>query len=224
MPDDYRAILESVITLVAAGNVSVIATVNDINVPGGSSVPGGDEPSDNQAPSIQGVPSTSVQVGSSYIFDASASDPDGDLLTFSITGLPVWAGFNESTGDLSGTPGDGHVGVYTNIRISVSDGSVGVNLAPFSITVNAMGMGTVTLNWTAPTENEDGSILTDLDKYRIYWGTNPGNYPNSVTIDAGTTTYIVENLAAGTYEFVATSINAAGVESVFSNPATKTVL
>lgn len=180
--------------------------------------------STNHAPSIQGVPNTSVQVGSSYSFDAKASDADGDSLTFSITGLPVWATFSSVTGRISGKPGDADVGVYTDIRISVSDATATANLAPFSITVNTIGLGSVTLNWMAPTENEDGSPLLDLDKYRIYWGAGSGNYPNSVTIDAGTTTYIVENLASGTYEFVATSINSAGIESVRSNPAVKTVL
>jgi hypothetical protein len=39
----------------------------------------------------------------------------------------------------------------------------------------------------------------------------------------GLTTYVVDNLAPGTYEFVATAFNAAGVESRFSNAASKTV-
>ncbi len=85
-------------------------------------------------------------------------------------------------------------------------------------------MLSTTLSWTPPTENDDGTALTDLDGYRIYWGTTPGNYPNSVTIgNEGTTTYVVDNLAPGTYEFVATSFNASGVESVYSNPTTKVV-
>lgn len=84
--------------------------------------------------------------------------------------------------------------------------------------------GSVTLSWTAPTYNEDGSVLTDLDGYRIYWGTAPGQYPNSVTLDnESITIYVLENVPAGTYEFVATSFNRAGVESRYSNPATKTV-
>ena len=39
----------------------------------------------------------------------------------------------------------------------------------------------------------------------------------------GLSSYVVDNLPAGTYEFVATSFNDAGVESTFSNSATKTV-
>lgn len=84
--------------------------------------------------------------------------------------------------------------------------------------------GSVTLSWTAPTENEDGSVLTDLAGFRLYWGTTSGSYPNSVTInDKDATTYVVDNLSSGTYEFVATSFNTSGVESRFSAPATKVV-
>ena len=80
------------------------------------------------------------------------------------------------------------------------------------------------VNWTAPTMNEDGTPLTDLAGYTIYWGTSPGNYPNSVTIDnPSVTTYVVDNLAPGTYEFVATSFNSAGVESRYSGAATRVV-
>ena len=82
----------------------------------------------------------------------------------------------------------------------------------------------MTLTWTAPTQNEDGSELIDLDGYRLYWGTAPGNYPNSITIDnESVTTYVVDNLSPGTYEFVATSHNSSGVESRYSAPATKVV-
>ena len=90
--------------------------------------------------------------------------------------------------------------------------------------MNAIGLGSATLTWQPPTQNEDGTALTDLAGYNIYWGTTPGNYPNSVTIDnESVTTYVVENLAPGTYEFVATSFNTAGVESRYSQPATRTV-
>ena len=84
--------------------------------------------------------------------------------------------------------------------------------------------GSVTLSWNAPTENEDGSALTDLAGYKIYWGTTSGSYPNSVTInDKDATTSVVDNLSSGTYEFVATSFNTSGVESRYSAPATKVV-
>ncbi len=178
----------------------------------------------NSPPGIGGTPADTVTVGSDYSFTPSASDADGDTLTFSVENLPSWASFDASTGRVSGTPGDADVGAYNGIRITVSDGTDSAVLGPFSISVEAVGLGSVTLNWAPPTQNEDGTVLTDLAGYRIYWGTTPGQYPNSVTIDnPGVTTYVIDNLGPGTYQFVATSINSAGIESDYSNPATKTV-
>lgn len=178
----------------------------------------------NAAPTISGTPASEVTTGNMYAFTPAASDPDGDSLVFSVSGLPDWASFNESNGALSGTPGDADIGTYSNITIAVSDGGPEVFLQPFSITVQAISLGSVTLNWHAPTQNEDGSTLTDLAGYRIYWGTDPGIYTDSVTIDnPSVTTYLVDNLSAGQYEFVATSFNASGVESRYSDPATKVV-
>ncbi len=76
-----------------------------------------------------------------------------------------------------------------------------------------------------PTTNMDGSPLADLAGYRIYWGTTPGTYPNSVAvINPGLASYMVENLVPSTYYFVTTAFNTSGSESVFSNMAQKTIL
>jgi hypothetical protein len=180
----------------------------------------------NTAPSISGKPPSSVEVNTTYSFTPSASDPEGDALTFSVSGLPSWAAFNASTGRISGTPMPGDENIYRNIVITVSDGELTDSLDPFSIEVSAAesATGSVTLSWTAPTQNEDGSSLTDLAGFKLYWGATPGNYTESVTIDnASVTTYLVEGLAPGTYEFVATSFNERGTESRPSAPATKIV-
>ena len=51
-----------------------------------------------------------------------------------------------------------------------------------------------------------------------------GGDPNSVTLDnPGLSSNVVENIMPGNEEFVATSINASGVESVYSNSAMKVV-
>lgn len=179
-------------------------------------------PPTNNAPTISGSPPSAVNIGDLYSFVPNASDADGDTLTFSVDNEPGWASFNTSTGELSGQPSLAHVGVYTNIRISVSDGSASASLPQFAISVDQTGTLSTTLSWTAPTLNEDGTTLTDLSGYRIYWGTTPGVYTRSVTInEAGLTTYVVENLAPGTYEFVATAFNSVGIESRYSSPATK---
>jgi hypothetical protein len=80
----------------------------------------------------------------------------------------------------------------------------------------------VTLTWTAPTQNTDGTPLTNLAGFRVYWGTQRGAYPISASVPSpDVTTYIVSGLTPGVrYYFVATARNASGVESAFSNEAT----
>ncbi len=180
----------------------------------------------NRAPTISGAPTTAVLAGTAYSFTPTASDPDaGDTLTFRIANQPAWAAFDAATGRLSGTPGAQHVGTTTGIVITADDGEATASLAAFNVTVQAIAVGSATLSWTPPTTNTDGSPLTNLAGYKVYWGTSQGNYPNSVTLNnPGLTSYVVGNLAPGTYFFVATALNSAGVESTFSSAASKTIL
>ena len=227
LPADYRQTLDDVVLLLIGGDWTAISTVNDVvrdnTVPGGP--PPGGPPSGNTPPSVFGVPPNVVTANTLYDFTPVVSDPDNDPLTYSFAGLPVWMTTSDaSTGRISGTPGDTDVGTHTGIVIKVSDGQDSVDLGPFSVTVNGIGFGSATLTWQPPTQNEDGSPLIDLAGYTIRWGTTPNNYPNSVTINnPGLSAYVVENLAPGTYEFVATAFNAAGMHSQYSNSATKTV-
>jgi hypothetical protein len=178
----------------------------------------------NRAPTISGTPGTAVMVGTAYAFTPTGSDPDGTTLTYSITNAPAWATFDTATGRLAGTPGMGHVGATTGIVISVSDGSLSASLAAFTVTVQAVATGSATLSWTPPTTNTDGTPLTNLAGYRIYWGTTDGSYPSSVTLtNAGLTSYVVTDLVPGTYFFVATAVNSLGAESAFSASASKTI-
>jgi hypothetical protein len=180
--------------------------------------------STNRAPVISGAPATSVMQGNAYSFQPTASDPDGDALTFSIANKPSWATFSTSTGRLQGTPTSGDVGTYSNVTIRVSDGKTATSLAAFNITVLAVASGSATLSWTPPTQNTDGSTLTNLAGYRILWGPGAGNYTSSVTVNnPGLTSYVVDNLAPGTYYFAVSARNSAGVESAPSSSASKTI-
>src|SRR5262249_41498130 len=66
----------------------------------------------NSAPTISGAPATTVNADAAYNFQPTASDPNGDALTFSIQNAPSWASFNTSTGRLSGTPAASNAGTY----------------------------------------------------------------------------------------------------------------
>jgi len=179
----------------------------------------------NSAPTISGIAPNSAVVGQMYSFTPSATDAEGDNLSFSIANKPLWATFNNSTGRLSGIPQQGDSAVYSNIVITVSDGELSSSLSAFSINVSQIAVnGDVTLTWTPPTENEDGSPLTDLAAYKIYYGLSEGNYPNEIPIsNPGLTAYVIDNLTPNTYYFVATSINSSGVESAYSNVRSKVV-
>ena len=178
----------------------------------------------NAAPVIAGSPDVAVLAGDNYAFTPSASDPDGDTLVFTIANKPRWAKFDSKTGRLSGQTLLGDVGTYDKIRISVSDGDASRSLPEFSITVSQVGLGSMSLSWTAPTENTDGSVLTDLAGYKLYYGRSAGRYDRSIRIDNPTvTSYLIDDLLPATYYVAATSFNAAGIESTFSNEAVKTV-
>lgn len=180
--------------------------------------------SPNTPPTISGQPVTSINAGTAYSFTPSASDTDGDKLTFSVQNLPSWATFNTATGQLSGTPTAAYVGAYSNIIISVSDGVTSASLTAFAITVNQVSTGSVTLSWTPPTQNTNGTTLTDLAGYRIYYGTSSSNLNQVIQVaNAGVATYVVDNLSSATWYFGMTAYDSAGTESTLSNLGTVTV-
>jgi hypothetical protein len=175
-------------------------------------------------PTISGNPATSVNVGSAYSFTPSASDPGGNALTFSIQNRPSWASFDTSTGQLSGTPAAADVGSYANITISVSDGTRAASLPAFSIAVTQISTGTVTVNWSTPTQNTNGTPLVNLAGFRIYYGSSANNLSQSAQIaNPGVTSYVVANLAPGTWYVGLADYTASGVESSLSNIASATV-
>jgi hypothetical protein len=182
----------------------------------------------NQAPVISGSPGASVAAGQTYTFVPVATDSDGDSLGFSIENRPVWATFETSTGRLTGTPGASNVGTFSDIRISVSDGQISTALSAFSLTVTAAGAsgatGAATLSWEAPTENMDGTALTDLAGYRIYYGTSADALTQEISINTtGTTTYMITDLAPATYYFAIKAFTSSGAESSLSGIASKTI-
>jgi hypothetical protein len=179
----------------------------------------------NTAPTITGSPSTTAVVGQAYSFQPTATDADGDTLTFSVAGLPGWASFNQGTGRITGTPTAADVATFSNIRVTVSDGRGGsAATAMFNITVASVGNASVSLSWTPPTENEDGSQLADLAGYEVLFGRDANALDQSRQItNPSINTFVVDNLSAGTWFFAVRSINRSGVSSQVSNVASKII-
>lgn len=180
---------------------------------------------DGQTLTICGTPSTSITQGLSYSFVPTTGGGSG-ALNFGVTNMPPWASLDSGTGALTGTPDIGDAGMtFSGIVISVNSGSESDSLAAFDITVLGSATGVATLSWTAPTENEDGTLLNDdLAGYKVYYGPAVGDYPNSMTIaNATVTTSMVENLSPGTWVFAVTAFDKSFNESGFSNTATMAI-
>ncbi len=86
------------------------------------------------------------------------------------------------------------------------------------------GSRTASLFWEAPTSNTNGTPLTDLVGYRIYYGSNPQELVQTVQISSiGIQTYVIDDLAPGTWYFAIMAIARNGSESTLSNIVTKTI-
>jgi Fibronectin type III domain len=83
--------------------------------------------------------------------------------------------------------------------------------------------GTITLAWDAPTTNTDGTPLTDLAGYKIYYGPTSGSYTNTLDVGNVTTSEVNDLTDGNTYYFTVSAYNSAGVESSFSNEVSKTL-
>jgi hypothetical protein len=90
---------------------------------------------ENHAPVIDGNPPSSTNVGQLYSFTPTASDPDGDTLTYEVKNQPGWADFDPASGTLSGIPGQGDVKVWRYIKIGASDGQITSWFGNFTIPV-----------------------------------------------------------------------------------------
>lgn len=132
----------------------------------------------NTAPSIGGIPSNSVDKNNFYSFQPIASDLDNDTLAYSISNKPIWASFSTTLGVLSGTPSNKDIGTTSNIVISVSDGSIAVSLATFSIRV-------VNVN-ASP-------VITGVPANAIYENTLYSFTPTVNDSDADLLTYSISN-------------------------------
>jgi Putative Ig domain len=168
----------------------------------------------NNPPLIFGAQDTTVLVGTPWSFTPISMDPDGDTLSFSVTGAPSWLSFNSATGRLSGTPALNHVGSYPNIRIAVSDGKSTTYLAAFTLTVSAPPpvSGSATVSWTAPSKQTDGSPLLSISGFRIFYGRDPANLEQIINVGAGIASYVVDNLEQGTWYFAVAAVDGQGVE------------
>jgi hypothetical protein len=179
----------------------------------------------NRAPTISGTPLTAAKTNESYTFQPTAVDPDGDTITFNVSNKPAWASFDTKTGRLAGTPSSSSTGTFSGITIVASDGANNSQLGPFEITVTSTAAtGSATLSWQPPTENADGSPLTNLAGYVIRYGTQSDALAMEVRIgNPGITSSVIEGLTPAKWYFTVSAYTSTGVESMPSAVGSKTV-
>lgn len=84
--------------------------------------------------------------------------------------------------------------------------------------------GTATLSWQAPTTTTNGAALTNLAGYRVYYGLSASNLNQTIQITTvGLQTYVIDDLAPGTWFFAIRAVTSAGVESALSDVVSLTI-
>ena len=138
----------------------------------------------------------------------------------------TWSSTNTSTCTASGA--------WSGSRAAAGSELVGPMDAASTFTLSCSGAGgnivqmltvsvmaPVSLSWAAPTENVDGTPLTDLAGYRIYYGGQSRTYTEMVEIMEPASTAYTLNLASGDYYVAMTALDQEGNESAYSNEVLK---
>jgi Fibronectin type III domain len=124
----------------------------------------------------------------------------------------------------SGTSSSSSSGSTSSSGSSSSSGTATGSSGSTSGTLPTAPASSVAINWTPPTENVDGTPLTNLAGYDIHYGTASGKYTQTISVsNAGIATYVVQDLTPGTYYFAIAAVNADGTESPLSSEVSATV-
>ena len=182
--------------------------------------------------------------GASFNGDTTQSASNGVSLTITSPTSATTMDTTDSSVSLGGTAGStsgiaevswrnnrGGQGAASG-RDNWQTGSIALQLGQNSITVTAEDssgnthsrnivvnresgeLGSATLSWAAPTTRTDGSALTNLSGYKIYYGRMSETYDYSIDItNPGVLTYVVEGLASGEWFFALSAYDSDDLES-----------
>ena len=132
-------------------SVAASATFSNVTVTGSGGAP------PNQAPTLTQPANQATPEGSNVSLALVASDPEGNTLTYSATGLPASLTVAPATGVISGTLTFTSAGTYS-VTATVSDGSLS-NSKTFTWTVTDVAQGP-TLTSLSPTTGAVGTSVT----------------------------------------------------------------
>lgn len=120
---------------------------------------------ENEAPVLEEISDYTISPGDALVIESIASDPNGDALTYSITGaggaLPKSAVVNKKTGTFSWTPTNADIGKTLRLVFRVSDGKLSTTQT-VTVTVEASGAIDTTADaTTADTATENHAPKLD---------------------------------------------------------------
>jgi len=148
---------------------------------------------------------------------------DGGIVV-SVATAPTHGSASVSGNQVIYTPANNYSGSDTiSYRITDVDGDTSVSTIPLNVTCTQNCTSDVKLSWSAPTTKADGTALTNLSGFMVYYGTSSKNYSNAIDVAGATSlTRTIAGLTAGTYYFAVTAYDANGTESGFSTEISKT--
>jgi len=148
----------------------------------------------NDAPVISSVPSTLATAETAYTMNSTATDVDGDTLTWSLATAPTGMLISSTNGTITWTPMSGTATENENVVIRVSDGATSVTQ---SFTIQTTGLNQAPTidqgNSLSFTLTEDGSLalssanisVSDMENDVLTWtvsaNATQGNVSSFVT-------------------------------------------
>ena len=169
------------------------------------------DPDPDPVPGV--APELTFTAGASVIADGGSVTLNWSATNAtSCTASGGWSGSQQTSGTLLVGP------LTQNTTFSLTCSGDGGNVIEM-LMVSVEGQ--LALSWTAPTENVDGTPLTDLAGYRIYYGDSSRDYSDMADVaDPVATTHSI-TLISGSYYVAMTALDADGNESAYSNEVVK---
>ena len=152
------------------------------------------------------------------------SDESGSSTAATSTTSTSTTGSNPQTAADSSTSGSSTTSGSTTSGSTTSGSTTTTGSTGSTAPTTPVAATSVTLGWVAPTQNSNGSPITDLAGYKIHYGTASENYTKVVAVsNPSLSRYVLDSLESGTYFFAITAYNSKGIESTLSGEISATL-
>lgn len=168
----------------------------------------------NTAPSITTSATTSATEDSAYAYDVNANDIDSDTLTYSLTTTPSGMSIDSSTGEITWTPNNTHVG-DNDVVVEVTDGTA-TDTQSFTISISNTNDDPIIGTSAVISATEDSAYAYDVNASDMDAGDSLTysltTSPSGMSIDSitGEITWTPDNSQVGNNNVIVTVDDANG--------------